>query len=145
MTEERVAALESRLEVAERTMNAAGETIQTQRLAIERLLQAQPHANKLVGTRSFGKPPPFSCDLDAEGKPVDAMHWSQWSFTFRAYAGAFDPNARGLLKQAGQRADADGVIKNQTMSDRSRFGPRFFVFELAVLSFFSQVGRWETV
>ena len=117
MTEERVAALESPLDVAERALTAAGETIQAQRLAIDRLLQAQPQGNILVDTRSLGKPPPFSGDLDAQGKPVDGMHWSQWSFAFRAYAGAFDPDARGLLEQAGQRADNDGVITNQTTSE----------------------------
>ena len=80
--------------MAERALTAAGETIQAQRLAIDRLLQAQPQGNMLVDTRSLGKPPPFSGDLDAQGKPVDGMHWSQWSFAFRAYAGAFDPDAR---------------------------------------------------
>ena len=60
---------ESRLEVAERTLNAAGETIQTQRLAIERLLQAQPQGNKLVDTTYLGKPPPLSSYLDSQGNP----------------------------------------------------------------------------
>ena len=39
MREERVAELESLLEALERALTAAGETIQTRRLAIERLLQ----------------------------------------------------------------------------------------------------------
>ena len=75
MTEERVAALESRLYVAERGLTAAGETIQTQRLAIDRLLQRKPQGKKLVDTRSLGKPLPFSGDLEAQGKPVDGMYW----------------------------------------------------------------------
>ena len=40
MTEERIAALESRLDVAERALTAAGDTTQTQCLPIDRLLQA---------------------------------------------------------------------------------------------------------
>ena len=61
MKEERVAALEAQLEGAERALIAAGETIQTQHAAIERLSQgggqAQTQGNKLVDTRSLGKKP----------------------------------------------------------------------------------------
>ena len=54
-----------------------------------------PGFPSLVDTKAIGKPPTFSGDVDVNGQP-EGMPWSQWSFVFRSYLGAFDPTATRL-------------------------------------------------
>ena len=52
----------------------------------------------LVDTKATGKPPTFGGDVDVNGQ-LEGMAWSQWSFEFRSYLGAFDPTATRVLRQ----------------------------------------------
>ena len=54
--------------------------------------ERSPGLPSLVDTKAIGKPPMFSGDVDVNGQP-EGMPWSQSSFVFRSYFGAFDPTA----------------------------------------------------
>ncbi|CAK0900469.1 unnamed protein product, partial [Prorocentrum cordatum] len=76
--------------------------------------------NAPVDTRALGKPPPHSGDATTEGKPESGLAWQQWSFTFRAYAGAFGASRREALDFAARRTDEDQPISNVAMEPRER-------------------------
>ena len=73
-------------------------------------------ANSLVDTRAIGKPPPFSGDIDAEGKPVDSLPWTQWAFVFRAYVGAYDVDAKKLLQECEAKTEGPKIMINADMT-----------------------------
>ena len=66
----------------------------------------------LVAER-LAKPPPFSGDVDSNGQP-EGMPWSQWSFIFRSYNGAFDPGATRLLQQVETKVEDPAMVDNTT-------------------------------
>ena len=99
--EARLIALEERLRqtkdvlVAERlarqTAEAAQQTVgpQPAGAGVGVGSERPPGLPSLVDTMAIGKLPTFSGDVDVNGQP-EGMPWSQWSFVFRSYIGAFD-------------------------------------------------------
>ena len=84
----RLAALEERRRQTE-------EVLVQERLAqTEAAQQAMGSSVPLVDTKAIGKPPTFSGDIDTNGQP-EFLPWSQWSFVFRSYLGAYDSVAIG--------------------------------------------------
>ena len=78
-----------------------------------------PGLPSLVDTKTIGKPPPFSGDVDPNGQP-EGMPWSQWSFVFRSYLGAFDPTATRLLRQVESNVEDPMVVDNSSMTEGER-------------------------
>ena len=86
-----------------------------------------PGLPSLVDTKAIGKPPTFSGDVDVNGQP-EGMPWSQWSFVFRSYVGAFDPTATRLLNEVESNVedqhehDGGGETSFDTIVLRACFG-----------------------
>ena len=53
---------------------------------------------QVLSTRRRLENPRRSVDVGVNGQ-AEGMPWSQWSFVFRSYLGAFDPTATRLLQQ----------------------------------------------
>ena len=53
------------------------------------------------------------------GQP-EGMPWSQGSFVFRSYLGAFDPTATRLLRQVGSNVEDPVVVDNTSMTEVER-------------------------
>ena len=81
--------------------------------------------------RRFEKPPTFSGDVDVNGQP-EGMPWSQRSFVFWSYHGAFDPTATRLLRQVESNVEDPVVVDNTSMTKgRRRLSIKLFhVFAL---------------
>ena len=73
----------------------------------------------LVDTKAIGKLPTFSGVVDVNGQP-EGMPWSQWSFVFRSYLGAFDPTATRLLRQVEPHVEDPVVVDNTSMTEVER-------------------------
>ena len=73
----------------------------------------------LVDTKAIGKPPTFSGDVDTSGQP-EGMPWSQWSFVFRSYLGAYDLVATRLLQQVEAKVEDPSVVDNSSMTEGER-------------------------
>ena len=58
-------------------------------------------------------------DVDVNGQ-AEGMPWSQWSFVFRSYLGAFDRTATRLLQQVETNVEDPVVVDNTTMTDGDR-------------------------
>ena len=78
--------------------------------------ERKPGLPSLVDTKAIGKPPTFSGDVDVNGQP-EGMPWSQWSFVFRSYLGAFDPTATRLLRQVESNVEDPVVVDNTSMTE----------------------------
>ena len=74
-----------------------------------------PHRG-FVDTRAIGKPPPFTGELAADGRP-EGLHWGQWAFLFRAYVGAYNATARAALENA--ETSAEPIIVDDLLEARS--------------------------
>ena len=74
----------------------------------------------LVDSESIGKPPAFSGDVDVNGQP-EGMPWSQWSFVFWSYLGAFDPTSTKLLRQVETHVEDPAVVDNTSMTEVQLF------------------------
>ena len=123
--EARLAALEDRLRQTEEVLVAERLARQTAEAAQQAVGPTgptglvTPMAQSLVDTRAIGKPPTFSGDVDPNGHP-EGMTWSQWSFIFPSYVGAFDPGATRLLQQVETKVEDPAVVVNTTMTDGER-------------------------
>ena len=53
------------------------------------------------------------------GQP-EGMPWSQWSFVFRSYLGAFDRTATRLLRQVESIVEDPVVVDNTSMTEGER-------------------------
>ena len=123
--EARLIALEDRLRrteevlVAERlarqTAEAAQQTVGPQPAGAGGGGERPPGLPSLVDTRATGKLPTFSGDVDVNGQP-EGMSWSQWSFVFRSYLGAFDPTATRLPRQVETNVEDPVVVDNTSMT-----------------------------
>ena len=51
---------------------------------------------------------------------AEGMPWSQWSFVFRSYLGAFDPTATRLLRQVERNVEDPVVVDNTSMTEVER-------------------------
>ena len=47
---------------------------------------------------------------------LEGMPWSQWSFVFWSYLGAFDPTATRLLRQVESNVEDPVVVDNTSMT-----------------------------
>ena len=70
----------------------------------------------LVDTKAIGKPPTLSGDIDTP----EGMPWSQWSFVFRSYLGAYDSVATRLLQQIEAKVEDPSVVDNASMTEAER-------------------------
>ena len=122
--EVRLAALEERLRQTEevlveerlaRQTEAAQQAMGSSILTGERVLTVQ----SLVDTKPIGRPSTFSGDIDASGQPED-IPWSQWSFVFRSYHGAYDSVATRLLQQVEAKVEDPSVLDNESMTEAER-------------------------
>ena len=73
----------------------------------------------LVDTKAIGRAPTFSGDIDTNGQP-EGLPWSQWSFVFRSYLGAYDPVATRLLQQVEAKVEDPSVVDNESMTEAER-------------------------
>ena len=78
-----------------------------------------PGLPSLVDTKAIGKPQTFSGDVDVNVQP-EGMPWSQWSFVFWSYLGAFDPTATRLLRQVETNVEDPVVVDNTSMTEVER-------------------------
>eukprot|EP00959_Pyramimonas_sp_CCMP1952_P059442 1241371-Pyramimonas_sp.AAC.1 len=144
--EEALRAMEARLTAAEQQIADRTAELTEARRVIDQMSTAGPAAagaaaapqqpsrgeSSLVDTRALGKPPLFSGDLTADGKPEGGLAWPQWSFTFRAYAGAFDPTCRDALEYAANKVDDEQQISNVMMdvNDKKLSSQIYYVLAL---------------
>ena len=82
-------------------------------------VERSPGVPSLVDTRVIGKPPTCSGDVNVNGQ-AEGMPWSQWSFVFRSYLGAFDPTATRLLHQVEANVEDDVVVDNTGLTEVER-------------------------
>ena len=130
--EQRFALLEQRLATTEAQLTNAAQVVTDQRQTID-TLRAQvaaasvtsqapqaaptsPARQQLVDTRTLGKPSSFSGELEANGKPSEGAPWTQWSFTFRAFAAAVSPRMKELMVDAGSRSDQPQALDNSVLN-----------------------------
>ena len=122
--EVRLAALEERLRQTEevlveerlaRQTEAAQQAMRSSVLTGERVLTVQ----SLVDTKAIGRPPTFSGDIDTSGQ-LEGMPWSQWSFVFRSYHGAYDSVATRLLQQVEAKVEDPSVVDNESVTEAER-------------------------
>ena len=100
--------------LARQTAEAAQQTVGPQPAGAGGGGERSPGLPSLVDTKAVGKPPMFSGDVDVNGQ-LEGMPWSQWSFVFRSYFGAFDPTATRLLRQV-----ETNVTKKQKIKEREK-------------------------
>ena len=50
----------------------------------------------------------------------EGLPWSQWSFVFRSYLGAYDPVATRLLQQVEAKVEDPSVVDNESMTEAER-------------------------
>ena len=124
--------MESRLAALQERLRQTEEVLVEERLARQSAEAAQQGASSpvltgervsvmqsLVDTKAFGKPPTFSGDIDTNGQP-EGISWSQWSFVFRSYLGAYDPVATRLLQQVETKVEDPSVVDNSSMTEAER-------------------------
>ena len=90
-----------------------------------------PGLPSLVDTKAIGNRPTFSGDVDVNGQP-EGMPWSQWSFVFQSYLGAFDPKATRLLRQVESNVVDPVVVDNTSMTEGERRLPTQSFYVLAL-------------
>ena len=78
-----------------------------------------PGLPSLVDTKTIGKPPTFSGDVDVNGQP-EGMPCSKWSFVFRSYLEAFDPTATRLQRQVESNVEDPVLVDNTSMTEAER-------------------------
>ena len=81
--------------------------------------ERSPGLPSLVDTKAIGKPSTFNGDVDVNGQ-AEGMPWSQWSFVFWSYLGAFDPTATRLLRQVESNVEDPVVVDNTSMTEGER-------------------------
>ena len=125
--------MEARLIALEDRLRQTEEVLVTERLARKTAEAAQQMHSQLVllvvardllycqvlSTRKRLGTPTFSGDVDVNGQPED-IPWSQWSFVFRSYLGAFDPTATRLLRQVETNVEDPVVVDNTSMKEVER-------------------------
>ena len=127
--EARLIALEDRLRqteevlvserLAQQTAEAAQQTVGPQPAGAGGGSERPPGVPSLDDTKAIGKPPTFIGDVDVNGQP-EGMPWSQWSFGFLSYLGAFDPTATRLLRQVESNMEDPVVVDNTSMTEVER-------------------------
>ena len=102
--------------LARQTAEAAQQTVGPQPAGAGGGGQGPSGLPSLVDTKAIGTPRTFSGDIDENGQP-EGMAWSQWSFVFRSYLGAFDPTATRLLRQVETNVEDLVVVDNTSMTE----------------------------
>ena len=105
--------------LARQTAEAAQQTVGPQPAGAGGGGERPPGLPSLVDKEAIGKNPTFSGDVDVNGQP-EGMAWSQWSFLFRGYLGAFDSTATRLLRQVETNVEDPVVVDNTGMTEVER-------------------------
>ena len=105
--------------LARQTAEAAQQTVGPQPAGAGGGSERPPGLPSVVDTKAIGKPSTFSGDVDVNGQP-EGMPWSQWSFVFWSYLGAFGPTATRLLRQMESNVEDPVVFDNTSMTEVER-------------------------
>ena len=113
-----VSSMESFLAVLEERLRQTEDVLVQECIARQAVEAAQQAASSpgltgerqsFVDTKPIGKPPTFSGDIDLNGQP-EGVPWSQRSFVFLSYLGAYDPVVTRLLKQVEAKVEEPSVV-----------------------------------